>query len=228
DEWVVVWPVRDENGDGRDLEPVALCEGNKVWKPRHGAVVVHDLADDSGGIKPGKPRKIDGGLSVAGANEHAALLGDEREHMAGSHNVAIVLGRIDGDGNGVGAVMRRDAGRHAFARFDRYGEGRGMPDAVRARHHLEMELLGALGCERKANQPAAVLCHEVDGVWRRHLRGNDEVAFVFALLGIDQDEHAAVARVLDHLLDGREELMVPGLADDGQGASPWLSLRRAA
>ena len=51
---------------------------------------------------------------------------------------------------------------------------------------------------------AAVLGHEIDGIRRRHLRRDDEVALVLALLGVDEDEHAPVARVLDNLLDGRE------------------------
>ena len=83
-----------------------------------------------------------------------------------------------------------------------------MARAVGARHQLETKLLGALRRQRQANEPAAVLGHEVDGVGRRHLRRDDKVALVLALLGIDEDEHAAVARVLDHLLDGREELAV--------------------
>ena len=141
--------------------------------------------------------------------------------------VAIVLGRIDGDGDGVGAVMGRDAGRDPFPRLDRYGEGGGVPRAVGARHQLEMELLGAFGREREADQAAAMLGHEVDGVGRRHLRRDDQVALVLALLGVDQDEHAAVARILDHLLDRREKLMVAGLGHDGHGVSPSCSLKRA-
>src|SRR5262249_13345475 len=141
---VVTQAVGDEIGDGRDLEPVVPREGNKVWKPRHGAIVVHDLADHSRRIKPGEPGEINSSLGVASANEHTALLGHEREHVAGGHDVAIVLGRIDSDGDGVGAVVRRDAGRHAFARFDRHGEGRGVPHAVRARHQLYMNLLTPL------------------------------------------------------------------------------------
>ena len=213
------------------FSPWRCGEGDQVGQPRHGAVVVHDLADDAGRIKPGKAREIDGRLGMAGADQHAAVLGDQREHMARGHDVAIVLGRIDGDGDGVGAVMRRDAGRDPFPRLDRHGEGGGVARAVRARHQFEMKLLGALRRQREADQPAAVLGHEVDGVGRRHLRRDDEVALVLALLGVDQDEHAAVARILDHLLDGGEELMVLGLADARSRDAAFLlsaSARRSA
>ena len=102
-----------------------------------------------------------------------------------------------------------------------------MARAVRARHQLEMQLLGALRRQREADQPAAMLGHEIDGVGRRHLRRDDEVALVLALLGVDQNEHAAVARILDHLLDGGEELMVVGLANEVHEMRPSCSLKRA-
>jgi hypothetical protein len=75
-----------------------------------------------------------------------------------------------------------------------------------------MKLLGAIGVERQADEPAAVLGHEVDGVGRRHLRWYDEVAFVLALLGIDENEHAPVAGVFDDLLDRRERRVIACLA----------------
>ena len=69
----------------------------------------------------------------------------------------------------------------------------------------------ALRRERQADQAAAVLGHEVDGVRRRHLRGDDEVALVLAVLGVDQDDHAPVAQVLDDLVDRRKETLAFGV-----------------
>ena len=48
-----------------------------------------------------------------------------------------------------------------------------------------------------------MLGHEVDRVGRRHLGGDDEIALILAVLVVDQDEHAAVARLVDDLLGGR-------------------------
>ena len=50
-----------------------LGEGDQVGHARHGAVVVHDLADDARRIKSGQAREIDAGFGVAGADQHAAL-----------------------------------------------------------------------------------------------------------------------------------------------------------
>ena len=107
---IVAEPIGDQIGDGGDLEPMTLGEGNEVGQTRHGAVIVHDLADHACRIEAGEPGDVHGGLGVAGAHEHAAVLGHQRENMARGHDVPEVLGGVDGDGDGVGAVMRRDAG----------------------------------------------------------------------------------------------------------------------
>ena len=81
------------------------------------------------------------------------------------------------------------------------------------------QLVGALARQRQADQAAAVLGHEVDGVGRRHLRGNDEVALVLAVLGVDQDDHAAVAQVLDDLVDRRQEALAFRVGDRASSPS---------
>src|SRR5260221_11025477 len=48
-------------------------------------------------------------------------------------------------------------------------------------------------CHRQANQAAAKLGHEVDGFGRDFLSGEGEVAFVFAVFVVDDDDHAAGA-----------------------------------
>jgi hypothetical protein len=83
-----------------------------------------------------------------------------------------------------------------------------MAREIRTRHQLETKLGGTLRRERQADEPAAMFGHEVDGIRRGHLRRNYEIAFVLALLGVDENKHAAVACVLHHLLDGREVLAV--------------------
>ena len=50
--------------------------------------------------------------------------------------------------------------------------------------------------------------HEVDGFRRRLLGGDDEVALVLAVFVIDEDDHAALAQLVDSLLDGTEALFV--------------------
>ena len=172
------------------------------------------------GRSPGQASEIHRSLGVACAYEHAAIASDKREDVAGAYNVAPILFRIDGDRDGLGPVIGGDAGRDAFLCLDRDGERRRMPRLVRARHALEMQRVRALGRHREADQAAPEAGHEIDGVGRRHLGRNDEVALVFALLGVHQDEHAALARVFEDVVDGRELLVDLRLVEDAQ----WFAL----
>ena len=70
-----------------------------------------------------------------------------------------------------------------------------------------------------------MLGHEVDGVGRRHLRGDDEVALVLAILGIDQDDHAPVAQLLDDVVDGRQKALALGVG--GRGLELVVHLRNS-
>jgi hypothetical protein len=50
----------------------------------------------------------------------------------------------------------------------------------------------------------AVLGHEVDGIGGDLFGGHGEVAFVFAVLVVDEDDHAALADLFDGFFDGGE------------------------
>jgi hypothetical protein len=210
----VATPIGDQVGDGRDLQAVALGEGDQVVAPGHGAVVVHDLADHARRVEAGQACQVDRRLGVAGAHQDTALPGNQREDMPRRHDIVLALGRVDGHRDAVRAVRGRDARGHAVARLDAQGEGRLVARLVVLRHERQLELGHASRGERQANQPAAVLGHEIDRLGRGHLRRNDQVALVLALLVVDQDEHPAVARLFDDLLDRRQHFAeghAPGL-----------------
>ncbi len=142
---------------------------------------------------------------MPGADQHAAVLRDEREDVARRHDMLRPLGRIDRHRDGARAVGGRNAGGDPVLRLDRGGEGGFVPGAVVPAHQLQAKLLHAGLGKRQADEPAAVLRHEVDRIRRRHLRGDDEVALVLPVLVIDQDEHPAVARRVDQLFGAGEE-----------------------
>jgi hypothetical protein len=150
----------------------------------------------------------EGRLGMAGADQHAAVACDQREDMAGGDDVRLLLGRIDRHRDRPRAIRRRDARRHAFERLDRHSERGLVPRAVVAAHQLESELFGPRLGQRETDQAATELRHEVDLLGRRHLRGDDQVALVLAVLVIDQDEHPAVARLVDDLFGARQISML--------------------
>ena len=51
-------PVADDVGDREQHELVLPREAHELGAARHRAVVVHDLADDAGGLEPGQAREI--------------------------------------------------------------------------------------------------------------------------------------------------------------------------
>ena len=75
---------------------------------------------------------------------------------------------------------------------------------VLVRHLGEPEGVAALGCEREADKPAAVLRHEVDRIGRHQLGRRDEIAFVLAIFIIGDDDELAGFDGVDRLLNGSE------------------------
>ena len=80
-EVIVLAAIGDQVGDRADLQTVQLRERHQIGQPRHGAVVVHDLADHAGRIEPGEPRDIDRRFGVACADQRAAMARDQRKHV---------------------------------------------------------------------------------------------------------------------------------------------------
>jgi hypothetical protein len=130
---------------------------------------------------------------VAGARQHAAGLGDQREDMPGLAQVGRLRIRPHGRTHGVGAVVRGNAGGDAFRRFDADGEVGVELRGVVLDHRRQAELRATFARQRQADQAARMRDHEVD-VGRLHqLGGHDQVALVLAVLVVDDDDHATVA-----------------------------------
>ena len=93
------------------------------------------------GGRSGEPAQIDAGLGVAGAHQHAALLGDQRKDVAGPHEIGGAAVAVGERAHGVGALLGRDAGGEAVAHVDRDRE-RGAERRVVERHHrIEVQAL---------------------------------------------------------------------------------------
>ena len=111
-------------------------------------------------------------------------------------------GRVGHDLNGACAVGRADAGGDAARGVHAHLEIglEGFP--IVRDHPLDPQLLQPFGGGRRANQAAAVLGHEVDGLLARVFRGHDQIAFVLAVGVVHDDDHPAIPQVLDHCFDG--------------------------
>src|SRR6266446_1623748 len=196
--------VADEVRHREHFQIVFLAKFNKLRHAGHGAVFVHDFADDAGGAHSGDAREVHARFGLAGADKDAALARAKREDVAGAREILGPGFGIDRGEDGDGAVGSADAGGDAKARVDRFRERRSVHGGVNRRHEGQVQLIAALFGEWKADQAATVLSHEVDGVRGDFLGCHGEIAFVFAVLVVNEDDHAALANFFDGFFDGGE------------------------
>ncbi len=197
DEGFRLHPEVDEIGDGDDLEPVLFREDLQVGHPRHGAVVLHDFADDAAGFECRKPREIHGAFRLARAHQDAALAGQDGEYVPRAHDVVGLHIVRDGRADRRGPVVGRDARRHTAPGLDGDGEGRLEARLVVIDHEVQVELLRQPLVEGEADETPPVPGHEIDGFGGDELRGHAEIALVFTILVVDEDDHLAVFDVFD-------------------------------
>ena len=91
------------------FRPCCSAVRDEVGDAGHRPVLVHDLADHAGRIEAGEAGEVDGRLGLAGALEHAAGLGLQREDVAGLDQVARRGLGVDRDLDRAGAVGGGDA-----------------------------------------------------------------------------------------------------------------------
>ena len=113
------------------------------------------------------------------------------EDVAGLDDVFGFGGRGDGGLDGQGAVGGGNAGGDALRRFDGNSKVGTVLRAVFLGHHGQAEPLDHAAFHRQANQSARVFDHEVDGFGGDELRRHQQIAFVFAVFRVGDDDHFA-------------------------------------
>ena len=196
DRLLVAAPVADQVGDGHDLHAVLRRKLDQFRGAHHRAVLAHDLAAQAALFHPREAHQVHRGLGVAGADEHAALAGLEREHMARPAEVGRGRLRRNAFHRRDGALDRGDA-RGRGDMVDGHGEGRVVVVGVVGDHLVEVEAVGIDLAHRHADQSLAVGGHEVDVVRRREAGGADQVAFVLARGVVDDDDDVALAQFFE-------------------------------
>ena len=139
---------------------------------------------------------------MAGAHQHTAVYRLQRKYVPWLHQVIGTCVFCYGSLHGTGAVGGRNAGCHALGRFNRHRE-RGPHFCTVAHGHrwqLQPFAMGAGECQ--ANQATPKARHEVDGLGTHMISGQDQVAFVLAVLFIHQNHHASGAHVRNDICDG--------------------------
>ncbi len=99
--------------------------------------------------------------------------------------------------NSVGAVGGADAGGDALCCVDTDGEGGVEASGVVNDLRVECEGVAFFACQRQANKPSAEFGHKVDDLRRDFFGGADEVAFIFAVFIVNEDDDFAGAKVVE-------------------------------
>jgi len=84
----------------------------------HGAVFLHNLADNGRGPESGELREIHAALSLSGAFENAAGTGAQGEDVSGHDKVFGTAVLTDRGTDRCGSVSSGNAGGHAFTRLN--------------------------------------------------------------------------------------------------------------
>ena len=133
---------------------------------------------------------------MSGTGEDSAVLGVERVDMSGASEPFGARIRIGQGANRRGAVVCRHTGGASFEQVDRYGEGRAENRRVALHLVFQLELAATLLCDGCAEDTATLLEHEVDFLRRDEFGGRNQVAFVFAILIIDDNDEFSGFEVL--------------------------------
>ena len=133
--------------------------------------------------------------------QNAFLTGPERVDVSRTPQVGGFGIRVGQCPQGRRTVVDRNARGAAFAQqIDRHGERRAEQRGVVLLHHVEFELRATLFGKRGAQHAATVLEHEIDDFGRHLLGSYDEVAFVFPVFVIDDDDDFSLAEIFDGFL----------------------------
>ena len=96
--------VFDQIGNGANFQAMRGGKHLQIRQARHGAVVIHDLANHPRRRAASHRRQVAARFGMAGAHQHTAINGLQRKDVAGLHQVADL--RVLGDGclHGTGTV----------------------------------------------------------------------------------------------------------------------------
>ena len=189
--------IADHFGDGEHLEVVFLAERDEIRDPRHGSVVVHDLADDACRNHPCQTSEIDRGLGLSRAHQNSAFAGAKRKDVSWACQVGRCRGGVDGYLDRASPIIGGYSCGDADTRVDRFAERGSILRGVLRSHGPDAQVIETLLSHGEADQPAAKLGHEVDRFRSHLLRREGKVALVLAVFIVDHHDHAAGADLLD-------------------------------
>lgn len=182
---------------GADFEVVFLGKYFEIGEARHFAIILTNLAYEGARADSGEFHEVYGPLGLAGADEDAACAGAEGNHVAGP-------GEVIGTGIGVGDDLDgfcsiRGGNACCYAVFGvsvyRDGHGCSAERCVEIGLGVEVEAVAFGAGKGDAEVARGVFDHKIDDFGCYELRSADEIALVFTIFIIYEDDHFALFEV---------------------------------
>ena len=196
DVFVVAAAVVLEVVDGDEFQAVFIGDFPEVRRAHHRAVIGHDFTAQADLFEPCQAHEVDRGFCVAIAGQDASAFGDEREVVARTAEIFGTSRFFDTFAGRQGAFDSGNARRRVDV-VDGNGEGCFMVVCIFTDHLGQAEFMGIFDAHRHADQALAVAGHKVHVFRRAVLGGADEVAFVFPVFVIDDDDDFSLTEILD-------------------------------
>ena len=219
---LVLHAVANQVGHGQQLHIVQTTKFHQLGNPRHRAVVIHHFADHARMVESGKPRQIHRRFGLPGADQHAAIARAQGVDVAGARQIFRTRIGIGGRQNSGGAVAGAGSSGGAAARINRFAERGAEHRRIARSDRRQAQRVAALLGHRQANQPAAEFGHEVDRFRRNFFGGDGQVAFVFAVFVVHQDDHAPGANFFQSFFHGGKRRFT--VSHRISPAAKWLCL----
>jgi len=210
--------VLDQILNGADLQAPLLAK-LQASVPSHHTRLLHDrlardrfsilnqFADDPDLGLTSETAEFHRRLGMAGPDEDATIASPERDDMSGTTETRNRGLRTGERTARQGTIMGRNARRDTFIiRVDRDRIRRTVRILVVRNHLRQLQLGSALRSDRRTDQAAGMADHERHLLGRDILGGDDEITFILAVLGVENDDELPRAEGLDRGLDRVEAL----------------------
>ena len=199
----VALAVRLQVPDGNELDAEPLRQRHQLGGAHHGAVLPHDLTAQAAFLQPRQTAQVNGGLRMALPLQHAVFLRQQREHMARSAEILRPRALLHAGHRRHGALGGGDAGGGGNV-VDGHREGRFVVVGVVLHHLGELQLADKSLRHGHTDQALAVGGHEVDVLRGGKLGGADEIAFVFTVGVVCDQNDLPLSQILQCFGNGIE------------------------
>jgi hypothetical protein len=168
------------------------CHYLELGQSGHAPVYVHDIHNNSCRTASGKAGQINGRFGMSCAAKYATRAGAQWEDVPRPAKVSTDCIGVGQSIDSFGAILGGDSGTNSMA-FKVYTHSKcGLVGVCIALNHgMKVELVAALVHERDADEASCVRRHEIYGFGAYSLCQGHEVALVFAVFVVNDNDHLA-------------------------------------